>query len=120
MDFYITKYQSKPTESMTLFFQAMALGIHRLEQEEAEEQSVRTALQAAAVLDNTAPEPPHRGGRRIQEDLANRARRLCIRIASQCNRCFWVSAAELTVDIISDCDCIQTHNNSTIFTRQLQ
>ena len=88
MDFYITEYQSKPLESMTPLFQAMALGIHRLEQEEAEEPSVRTALQAAAVLDNTAPEQPRRGGRRIQENIANRGRRLCIHIALQCNRCF--------------------------------
>jgi hypothetical protein len=36
------------------------------------------------------------------------------------NRCFWVSAAELVVHILTDGDCLQTHNNVTIFTRQLQ
>ena len=36
------------------------------------------------------------------------------------NRCFWISAAELTVHILTDGDCLQSHNNSTIFTRQLQ
>ena len=36
------------------------------------------------------------------------------------NRCFWVSPAELTVHILTDGDCLQSHNNITIFTRQLQ
>jgi hypothetical protein len=36
------------------------------------------------------------------------------------NRCFWVSAAELTVHILTDGDCLQSHNNVNIFTRQLQ
>ena len=36
------------------------------------------------------------------------------------NRCCWVSAAELTVHILTDGDCLQSHNNITIFTRQLQ
>mgnify|MGYP003331820521 CR=1 FL=1 len=36
------------------------------------------------------------------------------------NRCFWVSAAELCVHILTDGDCLQSHNHITIFTRQLQ
>ena len=33
MDFYITKYQGKPMESLTPLFMAMTSGIHRLEQQ---------------------------------------------------------------------------------------
>ena len=32
----------------------------------------------------------------------------------------WVSAAELTVHILTDGDCLQSHNNLTIFTKTLQ
>ena len=115
MDFYITQYQSKPLESMTLLFQAMALGIRRLEQKEAEEQSVRTELQAAAVLDNTAPELPRRGGRRILEDLANRARRLCIRMASQpCTSCRTaIASRRATTPPFSRGSCSGRYSNSS-------
>ena len=46
--------------------------------------------------------------------------RFTVRIASMANRCFWVSPAELTVHVHTDGDCLQSHNNITIFTRQLQ
>ena len=36
------------------------------------------------------------------------------------NRCFWVSAAEFVVHILTDGDCLQSHNDMRIFTRQLQ
>ena len=38
MDFYITKYQGKPMESLTPLFRCMTQGIHRLECQEAEEE----------------------------------------------------------------------------------
>ena len=36
------------------------------------------------------------------------------------NRCFWLSACEVTVHILTGGDCLQSHNNVRLFTRQLQ
>ena len=118
MDFYITKYQSKPRESLTPLFRSMTDGVHHLErQEEQEEAEAESARKAAA--DKTGVEPA-RKQQKTMEHIARRARRLAIRLASIANRCFWVSAAELTVHVLTDGDCLQSHNNITIFTRQLQ
>ena len=118
MDFYITKYQGKPMESLTPLFRSMTDGVHRLErQEEQEGAEAESARKAAA--DETGSEPA-RKQQKTMEDIARRARRLTIRLASMANRCFWVSAAELTVHILTDGDCLQSHNHITIFTKQLQ
>ena len=63
---------------------------------------------------------PARKKRKTLEDLTRRARRFTIRLASMANRCFWLSAAELVVHILTDGDCLQSHNHMRIFTRQLQ
>ena len=118
MDFYITKYQGKPMESLTPLFKCMTDGVHRLERQEAQEEAdLVTARQAAA--DETALEPASKR-QKTAEQITRRARRLTIRLAAMANRCFWVSAAELTVHILTDGDCLQSHNHITVFTRQLQ
>ena len=66
------------------------------------------------------PEGPTRKKARTQEELAQRARRVCIRLASMANRCFWLSATEIAVHVMTDGDCLQSHTNQRIFTRQLQ
>ena len=105
-------------ESLTPLFRSMTDGAHRLErQEEQAEAEAESARKAAA--DETGLEPA-RKQQKTMEDIARRARRLTTRLASMANRCFWVSAAELTVHILTDGDCLQSHNNITIFTRQLQ
>ena len=49
MDFYITKYQGKPMESLTSLFRYMTDGVHRLErQEEQEEAEAERARKAVA------------------------------------------------------------------------
>ena len=113
MDFYITKYQGKMMESLTPLFQSMLAGMRRLEQQEKEEQEeeARKLLSEEVVL-------PLR--RRTQEDLARRARRVCIRLASMANRCFWLSTTEVAVHILTGGDCLQSHHNVRLFTRQLQ
>ena len=72
-----------------------------------------------AAADETVMGPAPKQQKTI-EDIARRARLRTIRLASMANRCFWVSAAELTVHILTDGDCLQSHNNIIIFTRQLQ
>ena len=118
MDFYTTKYQGKPMESLTPLFQSMVEGVRRLElQEQQEEEKAAAADQNA--LEAHALEPRQKV-RKTKEEMERRARRLTIRLASMANRCFWISAAELTVHILTGGDCLQSHNNLTIFTRQLQ
>ena len=36
------------------------------------------------------------------------------------NRCYWLSATEVAVQLLTGGDCLQTHNNQRLFTRQLQ
>ena len=36
------------------------------------------------------------------------------------NRCYWLSTCEVTVHILTGGDCLQSHNNLRLFTRQLQ
>ena len=96
----------------------MTDGVIRLErQEEVEEAEAESSRMALANETGGEPAPKQR---KTREDVLRRARRLTIRLAAMANRCFWVSAAELTVHILTDGDCLQSHNNLTIFTRQLQ
>ena len=118
MDFYITKYQGKAMESLTPLFKCMTDGVHRLERQEQEEEA-EAEKASKALADETGQEAPRKQPKTM-EQIARRARRLTIRLASMANRCFWVSAAELTVHILTDGDCLQSHNNITVFTRQLQ
>jgi len=114
IDFYITKYQGKPMETLQPLFRCMTDGVMRLEKQEEEELATRMALA------HEAGGEPARKQRKTTEDWVRRARRLTIRLATRANRCFWVSAAELTVHILTDGDCLQSHNHITLFTRQLQ
>ena len=110
MDFYITKYQGKPMESLTPLFKCMTQGIHRLECEEAEEEkaSEEKKKSAPADGDNVSLETADKK-RKTMEDVAYRCRRLTIRLASMANRCFWLSAAELLIHVFADGDCLQSH-----------
>ena len=119
MDFYITKYQGKMMESMTPLFQSMLSGMQRLEQQEREEQEeeARKALSEGGA-DGGGQTLVKR--RRTREDLARRARRVCIRLASMANRCFWLSTTEVALHILTGGDCLQSHHNVRLFTRQLQ
>ena len=115
MDFYITKYQNKMMESLTPLFLAMTHGIQRLErQEQLEEEEAKNRSEETEAL------PEEQRHRQTLEDLSRRARRVCIRLASMANRCFWLSASEVAIHILTDGDCLQTHTNQRIFTRQLQ
>ena len=116
MDFYITKYQGKMMEALTPLFQTMTSGIHRLEEQEKQEEEELKARTLQAE-DAANPQPKRR---KTKEDLARRARRVCIRLASMGNRCYWLSACEVTVHILTGGDCLQSHNNLRLFTRQLQ
>eukprot|EP00959_Pyramimonas_sp_CCMP1952_P056737 1185064-Pyramimonas_sp.AAC.1 len=36
------------------------------------------------------------------------------------NRCFWLSTTEVALRILTGGDCLQSHHNARLFTRQLQ
>ena len=124
MDFYITKYQGKPMESLTPLFKALTEGIHRLQSQEAKEEEevlAREDEKADASTDGHSVEAePARKKPKTMEDSARRCRRLTIRLASMANRCFWLSAAELLIHVFADGDCLQSHKHVTVFTKQLQ
>ena len=105
-------------ETLTPLFNAMTSGVHRLEQQEEQENAdAEKERQAEAERTGRAPAPKKR---KTMEEITRRGRRLVIRLASMANRCFWLSAAEISVHILTDGDCIQSHNNITVFTKQLQ
>jgi len=121
MDFYITKYQGKAMQSLTPLFKSMTQGIHRLELQEAEEEKAAEDKTRSAPTDGESVSvEPARKKPKTKEDLAHRCRRLTIRLASMANRCFWLSAAELLIHVYADGDCLQSHKNITVFTKQLQ
>ena len=51
MDFYITKSQGKPMESLTPLFKSLTQGIHRLEREEADEEKAAEEAKKSALAD---------------------------------------------------------------------
>jgi len=117
--YYITKYCCKPLEVLTPLFMTMTSGIHRLEKQEQEEEEEAVAARQC-ITDHDGASQPVRKQRKTIEELQRRARRVTIRLACMANRCFWLSAAEVVVHILTDGDCLQSHNNMRIFTRQLQ
>jgi len=121
MDFYITKYQGKSMESLTPLFKCLTQGIHRLECQEAEEKKAAEEQKKSALADGESVILKIANkSRQTMEDIAYRCRRLTIRLHSMANRCFWLSAAELLIHVFADGDCLQSHKNITIFTKQLQ
>ena len=72
MDFYITKYQGKPMETLTPLFQCMTDGVIRLERQEEVEEA--EAEEAEAETDGD-PAPKKR---KTKEDVIRRARRLTL------------------------------------------
>ena len=113
IDFYITRYQGKMMESLTPLFQSMLGGMRRLEEQEKEEkeEEARKQLSQELVLPTRV---------QTEDDLARRARRVCIRLASMANRSFWLSTTEVAVHILTGGDCLQSHYHARLFTRQLQ
>ena len=117
MDYYITKYQSKMMEASAPLFKTLLPGIRRLaaeqEQEEAEEKARTRAREVAGE------EPQTRKRRRTMEEIRARARKHVLRLASAANRCYWLSIYEVAIQILTGGDCVQSHKNERLFTRQL-
>ncbi len=114
-----TKYPGKSRESLMPLFMTMTQGIQCLESQELQEEAEAEAARRNRLEEDGAAQPGLKQ-RKTLEVLARRARRVTIRLSSMGNRCFWLSPAELVVHIFTDGDCLQSHDNARLFTRQLQ
>ena len=90
-DYYITKYQTKALEQMSNVVVQYALGIRRLEAEE-------------------------RGDSAVATSAADRARRVCIRMAMAADRSTWISSVSLTVFIMCGEYYWTSHQANPLFT----
>ena len=86
-------------ESLTPLFQTMLGGIQRLDQQKQQEDE-EGKVQASTAQEADSTNPPHKK-RKTKEDLARRARRVCRRLASMANRCFWLSTCEVTARVLT-------------------
>ena len=67
MDFYITKYQGKPMESLTPLFKCLTDGVYRLQCQEADEEAAaeeQARISAADGESDDIPVEPARKNRR--------------------------------------------------------
>ena len=105
-------------EALAPLFKSLLAGIQRLatEQQEAEaaEEAKRRHTQEAS-----GEEPKTRKRGRTTEELRARARKHVLRLASAANRCYWLSTCEVAIQILTGGDCVQSHKNVRLFTRQL-
>ena len=88
-DFYITKYQGKPMEQLQGLLTHIAVGLRRLEEEDAAEEAEPSAEE--------------------------RARKTTLRIATAANRCSWCSVCELACYITTGALTRKTHLPVAIF-----
>ena len=118
MDYYITKYQSKVMEALAPLFKSLLPGIQRLAAEQEEEDAAEGRERQRAEGAGDEEGPSRKRGRTIEE-LRTRARKHVLRLASAANRCYWLSTCEVAIQILTGGDCVQSHKNVRLFTRQL-
>ena len=119
MYYYIAKYQSKMMEALVPLLKSLLPGIQRLAAEQQEEEAQEENNRRRAE-ETPGEEPQNRSsGRTTEEQLRARARKHVLRLASAANRCYWLSTCEVAIQIITGGDCVQSHKNERLFTRQL-
>ena len=87
VDYYITKYAAKPMEQLQNLVTQYALGLRRLELEEAEADKQLKAAEASKVMKLVAP----------VSDWKARGRRILLRLQYSANRSKWISSTEATL-----------------------
>lgn len=95
-DYYITKYQAKNMEQLQNLTKQYALGLRRLEEEEA-----LAARQA--------------GDAYVAPTAADRARRITLRLQTAANRCTWVSSTEAAILVETGDTFWTSHNEVAAF-----
>ena len=84
VDYYITKYAAKPMEQLQNLVTQYALGLRRLELEEAEADKKLKAAEASEGMKLVAP----------ASDWKARGRRVLLRLQYSANRSKWISSTE--------------------------
>ena len=101
-DYYITKYQAKPMEQLQNLFANIALGLRRLQLE----------LEAKEDIAEQLTEE------KSQEVIADKARRVTLRIQAAANRSSWCSACELATFVNTGSTERKTHRPKRVFLRR--
>ena len=91
VDYYITKYVTRPLEQLQILVTQYALGLQRLEDEEAH-----------AEHD-------------VVPDFKRRAKRITLRLAHAANRCSWISSIEAALFVMCEQCHWCTHNEVPVF-----
>ena len=94
----ITNYATKPLEQLQNLVTQYAVGLRRLEVEEAEALAQATAR-----------------GQDLQPDLQRRARRVLLKLHSSANRCHWFSCTELATFLKTGDTCWASHSVRPLF-----
>ena len=95
-DYYITKYQGKPTEQLQGLLANIATGLRRIEREE-EATAAETTAGGPSTTATTA------------SLAAERARKATLRIAAAANRSSWCSSCEVASFLRTGAHCRKTH-----------
>ena len=104
-DFYITKYQTKPQQTMTPLTEVFADTIHKIQREPVSEEVCESE------------QLPKK--RKTVEASRRQAQSLLIKMTSALNRCHWHSIAEICGQIMTGAARLQTHSSYTIPMRKI-
>ena len=101
VDYYITKYAAKPMEQLQNLVTQYALGLRRLELEEAEENRIAREAQSSCI----SAKKSHKA----------RARRIMLRLQYSANRSKWISSTEAALYVHTEQQHWTSHNEVAMF-----
>ena len=105
VDYYITKYAAKPMEQLQNLVTQYALGLRRLELEDAEaDKQLRTAT-ANEGMKLAAPD----------RDWKARGRRILLRLQYSANRSKWISSTEAALYVHTEQQHWTSHHEALLF-----
>ncbi len=105
IDYYITKYAAKPMEQLQNLVTQYALGLRRLEIEEAEEEAKTASTTSSEVLQLAGTE----------DNRKMRSRRVLLRLQHAANRSKWISSTESALFVHTEQQHWASHNEVPMF-----
>ena len=105
VDYYITKYAAKPMEQLQNLVTQYALGLKRLELEEADSEQQLKAHEASEVRKIAAP----------VTDWKARGRRVLLRLQYSANRSKWISSTEAALYVHTEQQHWTSHHEVPVF-----
>ena len=103
VDYYITKYAAKPMEQLQNLVTQYALGLRRLEDEEAQATAALATVRDVEQLANR------------QEDVKARSRRVLLRLQHAANRSKWIPSTECALYVHTEQQYWTSHNEVPMF-----